>query len=52
VFDRSERWTVSGSSLLSNGKHSPLLGMELAGRVLLTLAGGRVAYEAPALVAV
>jgi dihydroorotase len=52
VFDRSDRWTVTGSSLLSKGKHSPLLGMELPGRVLLTLAGGRVAYEAPALVAV
>ena len=52
VFDRSDSWTVSGSSLLSKGKHSPLLGMELPGRVLLTLAGGRVAYEAPALVAV
>ncbi len=52
VFDRSDRWTVTGSALLSKGKHSPLLGMELPGRVLLTLAGGRVAYEAPALVGV
>jgi dihydroorotase len=51
VFDRSDRWTVTGSALLSKGKHSPLLGMELPGRVLLTLAGGRVAYES-ALVAV
>ena len=52
VFDRSDSWTVTGGALLSKGKHSPLLGMELPGRVLLTLAGGRVAYEAPALVAV
>ncbi|HET9083556.1 MAG TPA: amidohydrolase family protein, partial [Candidatus Limnocylindrales bacterium] len=52
VFDRSDRWTVTGSALLSKGKQSPLLGMELPGRVLLTLARGRVAYEAPALVAV
>ena len=52
VFDRSDRWTVTGSTLLSKGKHSPLLGMELPGRVLLTLAAGRVAYEAPTLVAV
>jgi dihydroorotase len=51
VFDRSDRWTVTGSALLSKGKYSPLLGMELPGRVLLTLAGGRVAYES-ALVAV
>ena len=52
VFDRSDRWTVTADALLSKGKHSPLLGMELPGRVLLTLAGGRVAHEAPALVAV
>ena len=47
VFDRSERWTVGPEALLSRGKNSPLLGVELPGRVLLTMAGGRVAYEAP-----
>ena len=50
VFDRSERWTVTPDALMSKGKNSPLLGMELPGRVLLTMAGGRVAYEAPVLV--
>jgi dihydroorotase len=50
VFDRSERWTVTADALASKGKNSPLLGMELPGRVLLTLARGKVAYEAPALV--
>lgn len=50
VFDRSERWSVAADALLSKGKNTPLLGMELAGRVLLTMARGRVAYEAPALV--
>ncbi len=52
VFDRSERWTVSADALESKGKNTPLLGMDLPGRVLLTMAGGRVAYEAPALVSV
>lgn len=47
VFDRSESWTVTPESLSSRGKNTPLLGMELRGRVLLTLAGGRLAYEAP-----
>jgi dihydroorotase len=47
VFDRSERWTVTPETLLSKGKNSPLLGMELSGRVLFTIAAGRVAYEAP-----
>ncbi len=47
VFDRSERWTVSSDGLASRGKNSPLLGIELPGRVLVTLAAGRIAYEAP-----
>ena len=47
VFDRSERWTVTADALASRGKNTPLLGMELAGRVLLTIAHGRIAYEAP-----
>ncbi len=47
VFDRSQPWTVTAESLASRGKNSPLLGMELRGRVLLTVAGGRLAYEAP-----
>lgn len=47
VFDRSESWTVTPESLASRGKNTPLLGMALRGRVLLTLAGGRLAYEAP-----
>jgi dihydroorotase len=45
VFDRSDRWTVTADALSSNGKNSPLLGMELSGRVLFTFAGGRLAYE-------
>ena len=46
VFDRSAGWTVSEGSLISKGKNSPLLGRELPGKVLVTVAGGRVAYEA------
>jgi dihydroorotase len=46
VFDRADRWTVTATSLRSTGKNSPLLGMSLPGRVLLTMADGRVAYEA------
>ena len=47
VFDRSDRWTVTADGLASRGKNTPLLGMELAGRVLVTFANGRIAYEAP-----
>ena len=47
VFDRAERWTVTPEALASRGKNSPLIGMSLPGRVLMTIAGGRLAYEAP-----
>jgi dihydroorotase len=46
VIDRSETWLVEAGSLRSKGKNSPLLGRELPGRVLLTVADGRLAYEA------
>jgi dihydroorotase len=48
VFDRADSWTVTAETLLSKGKNSPLVGRELSGRVLLTIAGGRLAYEDPA----
>ena len=47
VFDRSATWRVDAETLASKGKNSPLLGRDLPGRVLLTVAGGRIAYEAP-----
>jgi dihydroorotase len=47
VFDRSESWTVEGEALLSRGKNTPLLGVSLRGPILVTLAAGRIAYEAP-----
>lgn len=47
VFDRSASWTVTPESLASRGKNTPLMGRELRGRVLLTIADGRLAFEAP-----
>jgi dihydroorotase len=44
VVDVGDQWDVDPESLRSRGKNSPLLGRELPGRVLLTLAQGRVAY--------
>ena len=46
VIDRSASWAVSPDALASRGKNTPLLGRELPGRVLLTVAGGRFAHEA------
>ena len=47
VFDRSATWRVEADALASRGKNTPLIGRELSGVVLLTVAGGRLAYEAP-----
>lgn len=47
VFDRTERWTVGPASLRSKGFGHPLAGRSLPGVVLLTIAGGRLAHEAP-----
>jgi dihydroorotase len=47
VFDRADGWKVTPESLISKGKNSPLIGRQLPGRVLLTIAGGRLAYEDP-----
>ena len=47
VFDRGAAWTVEPGALRSRGKNTPLLGRDLPGTVLVTLAGGRLAYEAP-----
>jgi len=38
---------VTPETLRSRGKNTPLLGRELAGPVLLTIAAGRIAWEAP-----
>jgi dihydroorotase len=47
VFDRADAWVVTAEGLASRGKNTPLLGRELSGLVLLTIAGGRLAHEAP-----
>jgi dihydroorotase len=47
VFDRSARWTVGPEALVTKGFGHPLDGRSLPGEVLLTIAGGRLAFEAP-----
>jgi len=44
VFDRSDRWTVEPMTLRSKGFGNPLDGRSLPGRVLGTIARGRIAY--------
>jgi dihydroorotase len=47
VVDAADRWQVTPDTLLSKGKNTPLLGRSLPGRVLLTVASGRIAYADP-----
>ncbi len=47
VFDRADRWTVDDASLRSRGRNTPLMGHSLPGRVLLTIARGRLAWQDP-----
>ena len=47
VFDAGAAWTVTADALASRGANTPLLGRELPGRVLLTIAAGRLAYSDP-----
>jgi dihydroorotase len=46
VFDPAAAWTIRREVLRSQGKNTPFLGLEVAGRVRATLVGGRVVYEA------
>jgi len=45
LFDPAARWTVAPAALASQGKHTPFLGYELAGRVAATIVAGQVAWE-------
>ena len=45
VVDRGARWSVDAGTLRTRGWGNPLLSRSLPGMVLLTVAGGRLAYE-------
>lgn len=45
LFDPDACWTVTTSALKSQGKNTPFLGMELCGRVRLTLIDGCIVYD-------
>lgn len=46
IFDPAAPWQVTSEALCSEGKNTPFLGYEMAGRVRLTLVGGRPVFEA------
>jgi len=45
VFDPEELWRIVPEALKSQGKNTPFLGYELAGRVRTTIVAGKVVYE-------
>jgi dihydroorotase len=45
LFDPDESWVVDASSFASKGKNTPLDGETLKGRVKMTIAGGKIAYD-------
>ncbi len=45
IVDPKAHWTVSATSLRSQGKHTPFGGYELPGCVQWTLVGGQIAFE-------
>lgn len=47
LYDPHATWRVMPETLLSSGKHTPFVGMEMRGRVRHTLVGGRLAYTEP-----
>jgi len=46
LFDPQREWTEERDTILSKGKNTPVLGMTLRGRVVTTIYGGAVVYEA------
>jgi dihydroorotase len=45
LFDPEAQWLVGAEPLASKSANTPLLGERLCGKVLLTMAGGRVVYH-------
>jgi dihydroorotase len=45
LLDPNAHWRVTSAALKSQGKNTPFLGLELAGRVRATIVAGNVAHE-------
>lgn len=45
LFDPNAYWKVEPKSLISQGRNSPFLGLELAGRVMHTLVQGHMVFQ-------
>ena len=45
IFDVNEYWKISPAALKSQGKNTPFSGLEVAGKVKVTLINGKVVYQ-------
>ena len=45
IIDPDHRWTVTEDALKSKSKNTPLLGMEMTGRAVMTIVEGKVAHD-------
>ena len=45
IYDPAKPWVVQPQALASQGKNTPFLGLELIGRVVRTIVGGRTVYS-------
>lgn len=45
VIDPNHRWILTPATIASRSKNSPLLGIELQGRAVMTIVGGRVLHD-------
>jgi len=46
IFDPEHTWRVEASSLRSQGKNTPFIGLEMTGKVHYTLLNGQITYQA------
>jgi len=46
IFDPEHYWKVEANALISQGKNSPFIGLELAGKVRYTLVNGHIVHQA------
>jgi dihydroorotase len=45
IFDPGLHWRVEPSALVSQGKNTPFIGLEVPGKVRMTIVGGHVVHE-------
>jgi dihydroorotase len=46
IFDPEQTWRIEASSIRSQGKNTPFIGLEMTGKVHYTLLNGQITYQA------